>query len=91
MLVPYWNRDGRSVPKSELIREADLHSIAGFLAADDDMRVFTSADDPILGDSEVAFLRDTFGERARVRPNGGHMGNLSYQKTIAALQDYFAP
>lgn len=91
LLVPYWNRDGRSVPKSELIREADLHSIAGFLAADDDMRVFTSADDPILDDSEIVFLRDTFGERARVRPNGGHMGNLSYQKTIAALQDYFAP
>ena len=31
------------------------------------------------------------GDRARIRPNGGHMGNLSYQKTIAALQDYFAP
>tara|TARA_B100002052_G_scaffold296993_2_gene326643 strand:+ start:4792 stop:6129 length:1338 start_codon:yes stop_codon:yes gene_type:complete len=91
LLVPYWNRDGRSVPKSELIREADLHSIADFLAADTHMRVFTSADDPILDDSEVAFLAQTFGERARIRPHGGHMGNLSYQKTIAALQEFFSP
>ncbi len=89
LLVPYWNRDGRHVSKSELISEADLHSIAPFLAGDDRMGVFTNADDPILDADEVGFLRRTFGKRARIRPNGGHLGNLSYQKTIHALQDYF--
>ncbi|RJS92853.1 alpha/beta hydrolase [Salinisphaera sp. Q1T1-3] len=91
LLVPYWNSDGRHVPKSTLIREADLHQIAGFLANSDNIAVFTNADDPILSDDEVAFLSRTFGARARIRPHGGHMGNLSYDKTIRALQDFFSP
>jgi len=90
LLVPYWNRDGRHVPKSELIAEANLHRIADFMAADASMRLFTNEDDPILAPDEVSFLRQTFGDRARIRPHGGHMGNLSYAKTIAALQEFFS-
>ena len=89
LLVPYWNRDGRHVSKSKLISEADMHKIAPFLASDKHMAVFTNADDPILNANEVDFLRRTFGNRARIRPHGGHLGNLSYKKTIHALQDYF--
>jgi hypothetical protein len=90
LLVPYWNRDGRHVSKSQLISEADLHRIARFLASDEDIDVFTNADDPILSRQEVGFLRATFGDRARIRPHGGHLGNLAYKKTIRALQDYFS-
>ncbi|HET7313375.1 hypothetical protein [Salinisphaera sp.] len=91
LLVPYWNRHGRHVSKAALISEADLHRIAPFLAHDDDIAVFTNADDPILAADEVDFLKTTFGDRARIRPNGGHLGNLAYKKTIHALQDYFRP
>lgn len=90
LLVPYWNRDGRHVPKAQLIAEANLHRIADFMAADSSMGVFTNADDPILNASEVDFLQQTFGKRARIRPHGGHLGNLSYSKTIAALQEFFS-
>lgn len=89
LLVPYWNRDGRHVSKSQLVSEGDLHRIAPFLASDDRMAVFTNADDPILDADDVGFLRHTFGTRARIQPHGGHLGNLSYKKTIHALQDYF--
>lgn len=90
-LVPYWNRDGRSVPQAELVAEADLHNIRGFLASNPRIAVFGNADDPILDDGEVDFLRNTFGARARIRDNGGHLGNLAYRGTIHALQDYFSP
>ena len=53
--------------------------------------MFANADDPILGDGDVSFLRSTFGSRARIRPHGGHLGNLGYRDTIAALQDFFSP
>lgn len=91
LLVPYWNREGRQVAKQTLIHEADLHSIAGYLSHAQNIAVFTNADDPILNSDEVGFLSSTFGDRARIRPHGGHMGNLSYAKTIHALQDYFSP
>lgn len=90
LLVPYWNRDGRHVPRAELIAEADLRYIGDYLADNIDIGVFTSEDDPILSDDEIAFLRRTFGERARIRPHGGHMGNLGSANTVAALQQFFS-
>lgn len=90
LLVPYWNRDGRHVSRDRLVAEANLRRIADFMAEDASMGVFTNADDPILDASEVSFLKQTFGQRARIRPHGGHLGNLSYSKTIAALQEFFS-
>ena len=91
LLVPYWNRDGRHVPRERLIAEADLRAIREFIVDNPDIGAFTSADDPILSDDEIDFLRDSFGERARIRARGGHMGNLSSQNTVRALQDFFSP
>jgi len=90
LLLPYWNRDGRQLARADLIAESDLRSIRAYLAGHADIGVFTSEDDPILDDDEIAFLRDTFGARARIRPRGGHMGNLGSANTIAALQQFFS-
>lgn len=90
LLAPYWNRDGRHVSREQLIAEADLRQIGSYLAANQDIGVFTSEDDPILSADEITFLRTTFGERARIRPHGGHMGNLASANTVAALQQFFS-
>ncbi len=90
LLAPYWNRDGRHVSREQLIAEADLRQIGNYLAANQDIGVFTSEDDPILSADEIAFLRTTFGERARIRPHGGHMGNLASANTVTALQQFFS-
>jgi len=90
LLVPYWNQDGRSVPKEELIAEADLRRIRGYLAGNPNIGMFTAADDPILNDDEIAFLQSTFGDRARISERGGHMGNLAYRDVVHAVQEFFA-
>lgn len=90
LLVPYWNRDGRHVPKDELIAEADLHRIGDYLAGNPNIGMFTAANDPILSDDEVAFLRTTFNDRARISERGGHMGNLAYRDVVHAIQEFFA-
>jgi hypothetical protein len=91
LLLPYWNRDGRHITKRQLIAEADLRRIQHYLAHDPHIEVFANADDPILDADEVNFLRRTFGDRARVVPYGGHLGNLSYWRTIRAIQGYMSP
>ncbi|GAB3672154.1 hypothetical protein GCM10028792_05740 [Salinisphaera aquimarina] len=91
LLVPYWNRDGRHVPREELVNEADLRGIGDYLATNPNIAVFTNADDPILSADEVAFLRSTFGARARIQPHGGHMGNLAFRDTVHAIQEFFSP
>lgn len=90
LLVPYWNRDGRSVPRDELVAEANLHRIRDYLANNPKVGMFTAADDPILNDDEVAFLRATFGDRARISERGGHMGNFASRDVVHAVQEFFA-
>jgi len=90
LLVPYWNRDGRSVPRDELVAEANLHRIRDYLANNPKVGMFTAGDDPILNDDEVAFLRATFGDRARISERGGHMGNFASRDVVHAVQEFFA-
>lgn len=90
LLLPYWNADGRSLSRRTLVAEARLPRIREFLADNPSIAVQTAVDDPILDAEEVAFLRDTFGARARITPRGGHMGNLSSRASIQALQEFFS-
>lgn len=46
-----------------------------------------NADDIILGSDEVAFLRETFGERAHLFPHGGHCGNLRFTPFAEKMQE----
>jgi len=41
-----------------------------------------------LTPEEVTYLREVFGERAKVFPRGGHMGNLEYIDNMAYLSDF---
>lgn len=86
MLLPYWNRGDRHLTLEALIREDSLRSIAGFLKRNERIEVVTNADDIILSEQDVAFLRRVFGERAHIRPNGGHMGNIASKKTVHMIQ-----
>ena len=49
----------------------------------------TNADDIILTPANLAFLRRTFGDRARIYPHGGHGGNLSYHENAADIVQFF--
>jgi hypothetical protein len=45
-------------------------------------------DDFLLSDEDLAFLEETFGDRAIIYPRGGHLGNLWYpdnKKNISAV------
>lgn len=91
LLLPYWNRGQRHLTFEQLKRENSLRSIAGFLQRDKRIRAMTNADDIILSKGDVAFLRRTFGTRLKIRPHGGHMGNLSSRQTIRDIQQAVAP
>jgi hypothetical protein len=55
------------------------------------VRVITNADDFILGEEGLAWLRATLGDRLVVFPHGGHLGNLYVEQVqesvFAALED----
>lgn len=91
LLLPYWNRGARELTRRQLIASANLRSIGDWLAANTRIAVITNADDPILGEGALDFLRRTFGDRAYIFANGGHLGNLGSKPVVNRIQRFFAP
>lgn len=60
----------------------DLGSIRDFLSSNDRLFAIHNADDIILEAGEIDFFRPVFGDRVRIFPTGGHLGNLSARTVI---------
>jgi hypothetical protein len=68
-----------------LLAASGLRELGPRLASDARVHVITNEDDFLLAAEDVAWLRETFGERAVIFPRGGHLGNLwvpEVQETI---------
>ena len=75
LIAPYYvNKTG--LPPAELESRASLRAQEALLRESDRIHVLTNADDFILGDEQLGWLRQTVGSRLTVFPNGGHLGNL---------------
>ncbi len=88
LLVPYWSGRDPALDKEALIRGSDLAVIRDFLRDADHVGLVTNADDFILSPANLAFLRETFGDRATIFPSGGHCGNLQHRDTVAAMRAF---
>ncbi len=76
---PFYNaRLERPISREAMIGRMSLARIAGFLHDSDRIFVMHNRDDLILGDSGIGFITRVFGERAKIYPNGGHLGNMQY-------------
>jgi ABC-type transporter lipoprotein component MlaA len=74
LLIPYFEKK-TGLDGDALAERAGLRSQTQ-LAESDIVRVVTNADDFILGEENLAWLRRAAGDRLTVFPQGGHMGNL---------------
>lgn len=89
-LLPYiQSRDSR-VTKEKALRQCTLQSLESFLRSSENIYLIGNADDPILNESEVGFLRDVFGKRGVFFPNGGHCGNLQFDAFARTMLELLA-
>jgi hypothetical protein len=75
--------------REAFIKSLSLMSIEGYLKSSDKFGVMTNENDFILTKSELDYLRQIFGERAKIYPRGGHLGNLEYGENLAYMVDFF--
>jgi ABC-type transporter lipoprotein component MlaA/pimeloyl-ACP methyl ester carboxylesterase len=75
LAVPYFSKAKR-LERPALLENANLTHLADRLRGDERIRVLTNADDFILGAENLAWLASVLGDRLRVFPEGGHLGNL---------------
>jgi len=91
LLVPFWQEQVPGTDRDRLIAGASLVSIADWLTRDSRIGVITNADDIILAPGDLAFIRRTFGERARIFPYGGHLGSMQHRDFAAAILAWLRP
>lgn len=86
-LLPYLQFNSPGTTKGDLVKRCDLHSIRDYLEQTDKISVLGNADDIILDESDLKFIRETFGERAVLFPHGGHCGNLMFEPFACKAQE----
>ncbi|HEX5773521.1 MAG TPA: alpha/beta hydrolase [Geomobilimonas sp.] len=88
-LYPYFQKRRPGLTKQALIDSLSLRSIEGYLKSSAKFGVMTNENDFILTKAELDYLRQLFGERAKIYPRGGHLGNLEYQENLAYMVAFF--
>ena len=88
-LYPYFEKKRPGLTKQAYIESLSLRSIDGYLKSSVKFGLMTNENDFILTKEELDYLRQLFGERAKIYPRGGHLGNLEYKENLAYMVDFF--
>jgi hypothetical protein len=90
LFLPYFQARDPSLTAEKLIADMSLANIEPYLRSATKIGVVTNADDIILDEAEVNYLREVFGDRAVIRPTGGHCGNMDYPENVYTMLNFFA-
>jgi hypothetical protein len=88
-LYPYFQKKWPGLTREAFIDLMGLKSIEGYLKSSPKFGVMTNNNDFILSLAEIDYLRRLFGERTKVYPRGGHLGNLEYRDNMADFIGFF--
>ena len=89
LLLPYYQNLDPSLAREDVIYQAGLAPIADYLRTADHVGVVHNVDDIILKEGEIEWLQDVFGDRAKIWPRGGHLGNMRYKANVQYMFDFF--
>jgi hypothetical protein len=88
-LYPHFQKQRPGLTRVAFIDSLSLKSIEGYLKASTKFGVMANENDFIVTKTELAYLRKLFGERAKIYPRGGHLGNLEYKDNISYMAAFF--
>ena len=86
---PHFLKQRPGLTKQALIDSESLKSIEGYLKSSAKFGMMTNENDMILTREELEYLKQLFGDRAKIYPRGGHLGNLEYKENLAYMVDFF--
>ncbi len=86
---PYFQSMQPGLTKQALIDSLSLQSIEGYLKSSPKFGMMTNENDFILTRAELNYLRQLFGERGKIYPRGGHLGNLEYKDNLTYIVNFF--
>lgn len=89
LFYPFYKHEYPDMSRDEFIGAVSLENIADYLRTAKKITVMHNADDVILEPGEIDFFSEVFGDRARIYPYGGHLGNMEYRDNVAHMINTF--
>jgi len=89
MVVPWWQEQHPGDTRDDIIRKISLYGIEDYLRNNPSVGVIHNHDDIILGPGDIDFLKAVMGDRAKIYPYGGHLGNMEYKDNVSYMLDFF--
>lgn len=89
VLLPYWKKTHPKDNWENLVYKISLKALEQYLKGTDKIGVIHNEDDIILGKGDLDFIKNTFGQRAMIFPNGGHLGNMLFEPNIKYMVNFF--
>ena len=87
-LFPYFQRREPGLTKPALIERLSLRSIEPYLRSAEKIGLVGNEDDVILMPGEIEYLQQVFGDRAKIFPTGGHLGNVNHPDVVRFMTDF---
>ena len=79
---PYYKKYNKDFSIEDLKREASLRIIEDYLRTSPKIAAVTNADELILNEKDIEYLKDVFKDRLIIYPKGGHCGNMFYKENV---------
>jgi hypothetical protein len=86
---PYFQKKRPGLTKQELIDAQGIKNIETYLKANPKFSAMTNENDFILTAADRDYLRELFGDRTKIYPTGGHLGNLEYRENMVYMTEFF--
>ena len=87
-LFPHYQKKEPGVTRDSLLQRESLHSLEGYLKSSRKFGLIHNEDDIILAPGDIEYLERIFGDRARIFPVGGHMGNMFHPDVVSAITGF---
>ena len=82
---PYYKKYNKDFTIEDLKREASLRVIEDYLRTSPKIATVTNADELILNEKDIDYLKDIFKDRLIIYPKGGHCGNMFYKENVDVM------
>jgi hypothetical protein len=86
---PFYEPQYPNETRESFADQHSLHAIENYLRNASNVSVYHNRDDVILAVGEIDYFPAVFGDRAKIFPNGGHLGNMEYSEVMADIVGYF--
>ncbi len=89
LMLPFHQRQNPGLTFEHLIERASLYPLENYLRNSEKIGLIHNEDDIIMAPGEIEWLKDVFGTRAKIYPQGGHLGNLAFKDNTRYMVNFF--